>query len=633
MRIRYIVPLVAVLAWIAAAIVLGSPTLGLFDSGSMRNASRSSPSCLPASLEHSMSLAGTGIDVSPGPETGTANPGTAVSFLGTSVANIREVSVVGSASGEHRGRLRGYFQGDGASFVPQEPFDPGERVLVRAVIGAGSAGRPIAYGFRVDTPYSTAHIPEFHNPQAAPADYQSFYTLPGVQAPIMTVTVPDHDPAAGDILTTNGPGPGQYGPLIYAPDGRLVWFHKLSGGETAENLSEQTYEGQRALTWWRGRVLALGFGQGEDIVMNSRYQIVARIAGGNGLKADLHEFQIVPHEIAYVTAYNPIRCDLTKVQGQADGAIVDTAIQQIDMKTGLVRWEWHSLDHIGASESEVQAPDDTTPWDYFHLNSIDLEPRGNLLISARSTWAGYQLDGGSGRVRWRLGGNKSSFKMGPGTEMAWQHDARLLANGELTFFDDGSNPPIHHQSRGLRIRLDLVRKEAHLASVYTHTNPSLLAASQGNMQTLAGGNTLLGYGGVPAISEFAKDGSLLFDAHQPFDMSFYRAFRFPWSGRPLSPPAVLASLNNTAEETIVHASWNGASEVSSWRVLAGKHSDSLGAQATIPATDFESSTTLPAKHAYVAVQALDRAGRVLATSKATHVVSYAASLPGARKSK
>ena len=90
------------------------------------------------------------------------------------------------------------------------------------------------------------------------------------------------------------------------------------------------------------------------------------------------------------------------------------------------------------------------------------------------------------------------------------------------------------------------------------------------MQTLADGNTLVGYGGVPAISEFAPDGSLLFDAHQPFDMSFYRAFRFPWSGRPLSPPAVLASLNDTGEETIVHASWNGATDVASWRVLAGK---------------------------------------------------------------
>src|SRR5208282_2568641 len=146
------------------------------------------------------------------------------------------------------------------------------RVLVRALIGSATAGRRVAFGFRVDTPYPTASVPDFPNPQAAAADYQSFDTLPGVQAPILAVSVPDADPAAGDILTTNGPGPGQYGPLIYTPQGRLVWFYRLQGGEAAENLSEQTYEGQRDLTWWKGRVLSLGFGQGEDIVMNSNYQ-------------------------------------------------------------------------------------------------------------------------------------------------------------------------------------------------------------------------------------------------------------------------------------------------------------------------------------------------------------------------
>jgi hypothetical protein len=620
----------AVLAWAVLAIVLGSPNLRLL-SGSSATA-RISPSCLPATLAHSSALPGTGVDVSPGPGTDTANPSTQISFLGAPATEIHALSVTGQHTGPHSGHLHDYSQGDGASFTPDTPFDAGERVEVHATVGAGHRGKPIAFDFRVDTPYPTASVSEFHNAPAAPADYQSFYTLPGVEAPVMDVTAPDRDPAAGDILTTNGPGPGQYGPLIYTAAGRLVWFDKLPGGETAEDLNEQTYDGQRALTWWRGRVLSLGFGQGEDLVMNSSYQTVARVAGGNGLKADLHEFRIVPRDIAYITAYNPIRCDLAPVKGASDGAIVDTAIQQIDMKTGLVRWEWHSLDHVGASESEVEAPAGATPWDYFHLNSIDPEPDGDVLISARSTWAAYQLDGGSGKILWRLGGSSSSFKMGPGTRTAWQHDGRVLPDGDVTLFDDGSNPPIHHQSRAVRIRLDFKTHEAHLASVYTHGNPPLLAASQGNMQTLADGNTLVGYGGVPAISEYAKDGSLLFDAHQPLDMSFYRAFRFPWSGYPASPPAVLASLNNTGEETIVHASWNGATEVSAWRVLAGERPGSLAAQTTIGATGFESSTTLPEKHAYVAVQALDSAGHVLGTSKTARVIGYAASLPSPRQS-
>jgi hypothetical protein len=626
MRKSLVVLLVAVLAWGVLAVALGSPTQDL--SGSSATATAGvSPPCLPATLNHSARLSGLPVDVSPAPETGTANRHTQISFLGVAAADIHGVSVVGRHSGDHPGRLESYSQGDGASFLPDAPFQAGERVSVRAVIGAGSGGRPVAFGFRVDTPSATSAVPAFPNPPAAPADYQSFDTMPGAKAPILTVTLPDRDPAAGDILTPNGPGPGQYGPLIYTPQGRLVWFGELSGGQTAENLSEQAYEGRPVLTWWKGRVLSLGFGQGEDIVMNSAYQTVARFSGGNGLQADLHDFQIAPRGVAYITAYNPIRCDLSPVKGARGGAIVDTAIQEIDMKTGLVRWEWHSLDHVGVSESEAEVPAKATPWDWFHLNSIDPEPDGDILISARSTWAGYQLEGGSGNVIWRLGGLKSSFRMGPGTRMAWQHDGRLLADGEVTFFDDGSNPPIHHQSRAIQIKLDLRTREASLASSYTHPNPPLLAASQGNMQTLSDGNAVVGYGAVPMISEYARGGSLRFDAHLPFDETFYRAFRFPWSGRPHSPPAVLADLNNTAEATIVHMSWNGATGVAAWRVLAAKQTGSLTPQATIAATGFESSTTLPARYARVAVQALDAAGHVLASSPAAQVISYAASLP------
>jgi Arylsulfotransferase (ASST) len=638
-----VLPLVVVAAWAIAAVVLGSASLDL--SSSSHVAAAVSPPCLPATLEHTATLPGTDVDVSPAPETDTANSDTQISFLGAPAADVHVLSVVGQRSGAHPGRLRGYSQGDGASFVPDTPFDVGERVSVHAVIAAdrsgtgGSAtgtsgdggtsggGRLLAFQFRVNTPYPTANTTDFANLPSAPADTQSFYTLPSMRAPILTVTAPDRDPAAGDILTSNGPGPGQYGPLIYTPQGRLVWFDELPNGEAAENLSVQTYQGQRDLTWWRGHVLSLGFGQGEDVVMNSHYQTVATVHGGNGLAADLHDFQIAPDDVAYITAFNPIRCDLTPVKGTRDGAIVDTAIQEIDMRTGLVRWEWHSLDHVAASESEVEAPTNTAPWDWFHINSIDVQPGGNLFISARSTWAGYQLQAGTGRILWRLGGLQSSFKMGPGTETAWQHDGRILANGEVTLFDDGSNPPIHSQSRAVRIALDSKTHRARLTAAYTHPDPPLLASSQGNMQTLPDGDAVVGYGGLPAISEYAPNGSLLLDAHLPYDMTFYRAFRFPWNARPASPPTVLADLNDTGEETIVHTSWNGATEVASWRVLAGVNPVSLSVRATIAAGGFESSTILPKKYAYVAVQALDADGHAIGTSPAISVMSYAASLP------
>ena len=125
--------------------------------------------------------------------------------------------------------------------------------------------------------------------------------------------------------------------------------------------------------------------------------------------------------------------------------------------------------------------------------------------------------------------------MGPGTKTAWQHDGRVLPNGDVTIFDDGSDPRVEYQSRAVRIALDLKAHTARLVSAYTHPDSPLLAASQGNMQTLANGNTVVGYGGVPQISEYATNGSLLFDAHLPYDLIFYRGFRFPWSAPPAEP--------------------------------------------------------------------------------------------------
>src|SRR5438132_1716255 len=115
---------IAALTWGVLAIVLDSASLRLF-SGSSATAAVS-PSCLPGTLDHTARLPGTGVDVSPAPETATANPHTQVSLLGMAAAEIHGVSVVGERSGHHPGRLRAYSQGDGASFAPDSPFEEGE---------------------------------------------------------------------------------------------------------------------------------------------------------------------------------------------------------------------------------------------------------------------------------------------------------------------------------------------------------------------------------------------------------------------------------------------------------------------------------------------------------------------------
>ena len=134
-------------------------------------------------------------------------------------------------------------------------------------------------------------------------------------------------------------------------NGDLVWFDPLPANQDATNLQVQQYEGKPVLTWWQGHIPPQGFGQGEEIVDNSSYQQIARVRAGNGYLADLHEFRITPQGTGLLTVFDPVACNTSSVGGPSGGAVTDSDFQEIDIKTGLVRREWDSLDHIPLSNS------------------------------------------------------------------------------------------------------------------------------------------------------------------------------------------------------------------------------------------------------------------------------------------
>jgi hypothetical protein len=366
-----------------------------------------------------------------------------------------------------------------------------------------------------------------------------------------------------------------------------------------------------------------GFGRGEDVIDDGTYTEVARVSAGNGYQADLHEFQLTPRGTALITVYVPVLCNLSSVGGPAYGAVTDGMIQEIDVSTGLVEREWTSLDHVALGESYELAGRSKTssPFDFFHINSIELEQDGSLLTSGRNTRAVYDVDGRSGQIAWRLGGKRSSFAMGPGTGIAYQHDPRELPDGTMSVFDNGASPAVHSQSRGLILSVDTRRKLVARAGELVHT-PPLLAESQGNLQALPNGDWFIGWGQVPQFSEFGAGGQLLFDAHFPAGTQSYRSFRLPWTGMPAHPPS-LAFQPSPGGGGVVYASWNGATLVSSWRVLAGTSPTALSPVAQTPRGGFETAVMLPTGTVgpYVAVQALDASGHALG-------VSQAASEPG-----
>jgi hypothetical protein len=374
----------------------------------------------------------------------------------------------------------------------------------------------------------------------------------------------------------------------------------------------QSYRGAPVLTWWQGRFVR-GWGRGEYVIADGSYRPVARVQAGNGYRGDHHDFTLTSRGTALLTIYDAVRRDLSSVGGPRRGTVMDGVLQEVDVETGRVLFEWHSLRHVGIAESYKSVPEQPRdPWDYFHINSADVDRDGHLLVSARNTHAVYKVDRSSGAIIWRLGGKRSDFGLGRGSRFAWQHDVRPQPDGTLSVFDNAASPKVRKRSRGIVLTLDGGKRRARLKHQYEHGD--VLAPNKASMQVLPNGNAFVGWGAEPHLSEFSRRGRLLFDAHFPRKVDSYRSYRFPWTGRPAGPPAVAARRGDGA--VTVYASWNGATEVTSWQVLAGPGADMLQPVGSARRDGFETAIRVRTAEPYVAVQARDRAGEVIGTSRA-----------------
>jgi len=552
----------------------------------------------------------------PQPGAGSASPHSEISFRGATAEELRGVTVTGSRSGRHRGELRDHSDGRGVSFLPARRFAAGERVRVQVPPDLrihGAFGRVAEFTVaRVVGGFAT------RGPSGAPSGHGRFPALrsrPDLAPPTVRPLVARPGRTPGYVFLAPKLGPGQGGPMIVDDSGRPVWFRPMPPGIRANDVRVQTYRGQPVITWWEGRARG-GSGRGVGVILDQSYNVIKRVRAGNGLSADLHEFRLTDRGTALLLAYVPVRRDLSEVGGPRAGIVVDGVAQEIEIETGRVRWEWHSLDHVPLRDSNRPLPSSRNePWDYFHPNSLNLDADGSYIISARSTSAVYSI-GKTGEVRWVLGGRSSTFRHGPGTRFALQHDAIGHGDGVYTLFDNSARG-VRRASRGIAVRLDEQARTATLLRTIRHPQ-SVLAATQANMQLLPGGHVFVGWGSQGRISEFDADGNLLLDLKLPVGFDTYRAYRFAWEGVPDRRPALAAAVGRSGRTT-VYMSWNGSTELHGWRVLAGDSPRSLQAVDWGDRKGLETQVTLQRRFRYVAAEAVDARGRTLARSATVRV--------------
>ena len=357
--------------------------------------------------------------------------------------------------------------------------------------------------------------------------------------PPITVVTPGADNQNGAIFIAPIGGTDRHanGPQIIDNHGRTIWFHAVPPGQEATDFRTQTYRGQPVLTWWQGTGLG-GLASGVDYIYDRHYRPIATVRAGNGYTADGHEFLITPWNTALILAYATTTADLRSIGGAANQTIVDGVVQEIDIATGRVLFEWNSQDHVPFSDSEQPLPaSPSTPWDWFHVNAVHFDLDGNLLVDARNTWTTYKVGRHSGQVLWRLGGKRSTFRVQAATGQvlddagqifAWQHDPEAVGPNLYTVFDNESTgASLLPHSRVVTVRLDILRRTATL--VRSDDQPDgLVAPSQGNGQTTRNGNLFVGWGALPYFSEFSPSGRVLFKARFPDGVNTYRAYRLPW---------------------------------------------------------------------------------------------------------
>lgn len=584
-----------------------------------------SPACAATTAEEDkLGVTGTtpNVTVFPGPGWNYASPLTSLTLVGAEAGQLRQLSVVGSTSGVHDGSLRPLVGREGAVFSPDRAFAPNERVTVRVGLRVRGAGGT-SFSFRTAEPVqgswkSPAAPPLLtHHPDSACSLRRRPLRTVEAPEPVRSCTLrgPDFRPRGREILVSPRPPTEARrrtpALMIFSDAGQLLWYRSMSG--VVHDLNAARYRGKPVLTYF----LRAGHGPDRHEVLDEHYKLLATVVPGNGYSANAHEFQLTEHDTAYIGMYAPVRLPRSNIK------VTDYVVQEIDVATGDVLFEWHALDHVPPSASYAARRSSGWAWDYFHGNSIE-PPRSaghTIVVSARNTSAIYGIDRATGDLRWILGGKQDQFGLvdrHPAWQFCAQHDARRLPDGDLSVFDNGTSlgegcPG--HRARVLRFRLDTASKTVELAhripsDDFSDDGAGLHPSAVGSTRWREG-DALVNWGNTGRITEISGAGRLRFTlqlAHWT-----YRAVLAEWHGRPPGRPAVAA--RRTGEQVDLWASWNGATEIHRWRILAGTGADDLrGIGESFRFADLETRMRLRSGASHFAVQALDRTGRVLGES-------------------
>ncbi|KAJ5180471.1 hypothetical protein N7492_003681 [Penicillium capsulatum] len=472
------------------------------------------------------------------------------------------------------------------------------------------------------------------------SDLMSFVTLPDVRALKWNITHVDRERQApgywfvapyGQIdpeVPTFKFQQYQVGPYIYDGDGMLIWagspqFDNRNSFDFRPNIDSN---GETYLSFIQSWEDGQPYEKGSGVILDKNYQERKRVLPpGDVHDFNMHEFRLLGNgKTALSCLYRVAQISLADF-GRPDERmdVMTGGFAEVNVETSEVLAQWSSLDNIQINESNILRPEDSAGgFDYVHANAVDKNEAGDYIISMRFTDTIYGISGEDGRILWRLGGTKSDFDQD--FTFSRQHDCKFVSSDGKTHVISLMNNAadergdVESVSSALIVEVDTVAMKARVLTRIPRPDGGLTKL-RGGVQILPNGNIFVGWSQWGYHSEHAPNGDHLVSAWFPSErFSTYRSYKAEFVGRPTTPPDVVASVYGTSVidiATVIHVSWNGATDVAGWRFYAQVYDGSspvLIGETT--KTDFETMYIADGYMDWITAEAVDRDGNSMGNS-------------------
>ena len=284
---------------------------------------------------------------------------------------------------------------------------------------------------------------------------------------------------------------------------------------------------------------------GKIIVMNENFETIKELEllpnnGHNGYRTDNHDFIYFNDNHYILPAYvNRANVDMTSYGGSNSVELVDFVFQEIQNNQVIFEWNTTNFPEFLQNTDPIYYQQYATKpkVDYFHFNSISIDPNdNNFIVTARHMNQIYKIDRTNGQIIWRFGGNNDDFNLNGNEVISHPHHATVLNNGNLLLFDNGvtKNP---QQSRIVEFELNDTNLTANLVNEYRDLGRYF--DIMGSAQKLNNGNYFIDWGGnitsqVNAnksdITEIDSNGNIVLDisfTNNPNSFTYsYRALKY-----------------------------------------------------------------------------------------------------------